>query len=485
MSLAAPALPEPGEVIAGKYRIERVLGEGGMGVVFEARHERLDERFAVKMLHPGMLAHPEVVGRFEREARAAVKLRGRNVARVTDVDVLPSGVPFMVMEYLDGQDLAEELAERGQMPVGEAVGYVLQACSAMHEAHARGIVHRDLKPNNLFLTREGDGRCVKVLDFGISKMAIEGDSAVTQTHTMLGTPLYMSPEQVRSAKNVDARTDVWSLGVILYELITGAPPFPGESAMAVASAITGDSYPPLATLRPEIPRALEAVVARALAKPLDERYQSVDELAEELLPFADDPGAWRPVDHRSHQPGLPRPSAPGPLSSSEMGAVPTVAAPNPPTQPGWSRGQSGADAGQPVAGRRRSLLLVLGGVGLLVVLGLGLMVARGGGGGEPAPSAQAAAGSSAAPAGASAAPDTAGSSVTAAGTQPGTSASGTAVPGPSGTASATASPSATASVGPSAGRSGKASPSSKATSEPTVKPPPPGTAKQPGIPLTI
>jgi eukaryotic-like serine/threonine-protein kinase len=279
-------LPVTGALIDGKYRVEQVLGEGGMGIVFQATHVRLGQRVAIKMLHPAMLSKPEIVERFEREARAAAQLRSPNAVRVVDVDVTPEHVPYMVMEFLDGHDLAVELAARKRFDVADAVDCVLQACTAMGEAHALGIVHRDLKPSNLFLAREGANTVVKVLDFGISKMAAnELDVHLTSTLATMGTPLYMSPEQIRSAKSVDARADVWSLGVILFELLSGRPPFTG-TAMAVSAAIVADPPPELRHLQPAIPEALVHVVLKALAKSPEARWPDVQALAGALGPFA-------------------------------------------------------------------------------------------------------------------------------------------------------------------------------------------------------
>src|SRR3954454_18638740 len=216
-----------GRVLAGKYRIERVLGRGGMGVVVAAHHIHLDEKVAIKFLLPEAVANAEVLGRFVREARAAVRIKSEHVARVSDVGTLEGGEPYMVMEYLEGSDLAEWLLQRGALPVEQAVEFLLQASEAIAEAHALGIVHRDLKPANLFVVRRADGLLsIKVLDFGISKVtdASMAAGAATSTLALMGSPLYMSPEQMESARTADARSDIWSLGVILYELLTGACP---------------------------------------------------------------------------------------------------------------------------------------------------------------------------------------------------------------------------------------------------------------------
>ena len=229
-------LPQPGDVLAGKYRVERVLGSGGMGVVVAAMHLTLQERVALKFLLPEGAKKEETVTRFLREARAAAKIKSEHVARVSDVGTLESGAPYLVMEYLDGSDLSALLRRDGPLPPRDAVEYVLQACEALAEAHAVGIVHRDLKPANLFLARHAGGAPrIKVLDFGISKLTARDpsmppdDPSMTRTRAWLGSPLYMSPEQMRSARDVDTRTDIWALGVILYELLSGKPPFDGET----------------------------------------------------------------------------------------------------------------------------------------------------------------------------------------------------------------------------------------------------------------
>jgi len=280
---------EAGVVLAGKFRIERVLGRGGMGVVVAAHHLQLDERVALKFLLPEALGNAEAVQRFAREARAAVKIKSEHVARVTDVGTLDNGSPYMVMEYLHGTDLGDLVGSKGVLPIDEAVEFVLQACEAVAEAHAIGIVHRDLKPSNLFLTRRADGSaCIKVLDFGISKVTTGKDSemGMTKTAMVMGSPLYMSPEQMASSRDVDARTDIWAIGAILHELVTGSVPFMADTMPQLCAKILQESPVPLSEARPDAPPGLQAVVLRCLQKKTSDRYPTVAELAADLLPFA-------------------------------------------------------------------------------------------------------------------------------------------------------------------------------------------------------
>ncbi|WP_437753256.1 serine/threonine-protein kinase [Sorangium sp. So ce1389] len=283
-------VPVPGDVLAGKYRIERVLGAGGMGVVLAAWHLVLERRVAVKFLLPEAAALPDAGARFLREARAAAALDGQHIARVIDVGTLDSGAAYMVLEYLTGDDLGHVLQTRGPLPLAEAADYLLQACEAIAEAHARGIIHRDLKPKNLFLTRRPDGTpLLKVLDFGLSKFIATGDSvkeaSLTATGLIMGSIHYMSPEQIRSLKYADVRTDIWALGVILYRMLTGRHPFEGDSITAVTAAIMMDTPTSILSLRPDLPPAVEALVSRCLAKDPAARVQSVTEIGRVLAPF--------------------------------------------------------------------------------------------------------------------------------------------------------------------------------------------------------
>jgi serine/threonine-protein kinase len=355
-----------GDVLAGKYRVDRVLGAGGMGVVVAAHHLELDERVALKFLLPEMLDNAECVLRFAREARAAVKIKSEHVARVIDVGKLENGSPYMVMEYLEGEDLSAWV-QRGPLPIEQAVDFVLQASEAIAEAHSLHIVHRDLKPANLFCIRRPDGQLsIKVLDFGISKRTNSPQEvSMTRTAAVIGSPVYMSPEQMKSSKTVDARTDIWALGVILFELVTGRLPFQGDTVTEVAIHIAMDPMPPMSSCRPETPPALEAVIARCLEKDAARRYQNVGELAADLVQF----GSARANASFEGILGTLRSSGitDGPVLSAR---APTRSAPEVPhgsTVASWQTTPGGKRASRTIAGAL-AMVAVLGAtvVGLLV-----------------------------------------------------------------------------------------------------------------------
>ena len=303
-----PRLPRPahllaeGDVVGGKYRIERVLGVGGMGSVVAAANLDLGSRVALKIMLPELADSPEFAARFIREARAAASITGDHVVRVFDVSKMDDGTLYMVMELLDGHDLHQVLKARGPLPIDEAADWLLEACDALAEAHAHGIVHRDLKPSNLFIVEQAGAKgTLKVLDFGISKLTglqavNDGGPTLTTADSMLGSPYYMSPEQIRNAKTVDARADLWSLGVILHKMLTGFLPFESDSMGEHLSMIAADPPAPLRLRRPDAPAELEAIVLRCLEKDASLRFQNIAQLAAALAPFAP-PSSQKLIDH--------------------------------------------------------------------------------------------------------------------------------------------------------------------------------------------
>lgn len=282
-----------GEIINGKYHVTRILGEGGMGIVVQAHHEALDMLVAIKFMRSELVAAGGGAERFLREARALVKLKSQHAVKVHDLGV-HRHMPYIVMEHLEGSDLQSVLDKQGPLSPADAAKYVRQACEAIDEAHSLGIYHRDLKPANLFLAQGASGRViVKVLDFGIAKMMRPSDdkkslqNSLTGANILMGTIPYMSPEQLKSSKDVDGRTDIWSLGVVLYELVTGELPFQGRDLYEVQQAIRHE-----ACLLPEMPSTLKSIITRCLEKTPEDRYQSVVDLAVSL----------RPVMHESLSP---------------------------------------------------------------------------------------------------------------------------------------------------------------------------------------
>jgi serine/threonine-protein kinase len=350
-------LPPVGTLVGGKYLLERYIAEGGMGVIAVGRHVELDEPVALKFLKPDIVSADRtgtVASRFVREARATIKIRSEHVPRIFDVTTLDAGVPFIVMEFLVGEDLDKRLERDGPLPIVFVVDLLLQALEALAAAHALGMVHRDLKPANLFVATRLDGTtCVKVLDFGIAKLVDRngagGDHGLTGTNTSMGSPRYMSPEQMRSARDVDARADIWAIGTTIYELLTGVAPFEGETLTQVCAAILQDEPESILRRRPDVPRELEAVVRRCLSKRPADRYGDVAEFAAALAPFGTAPSAgdtaWRvarvlgtkPAAQSSPSLSISRPSleAPRPSDATVVGTS-TISA----TSTSW--GASGA-----------------------------------------------------------------------------------------------------------------------------------------------
>lgn len=293
-------LPRPGDILSDKYRIEEMLGAGGMGAVFAAHHQKLRQRVAIKFLLPEASQAPGAAERFLREAQAVAAIRNEHVARVLDVGTMDNGTTYIVMEHLQGADLSRHLRDRGPLPITDVIDYILQAGEAIAEAHSLGIIHRDLKSSNLFLTTRAEGSpLVKVLDFGLSKFTAEGDAkdeSLTTTNYVAGSAQYMSPEQLLSLKNLDRRTDIWALGVIMYELFTGERPFTGPNAVAIFASIAALAPKPMRAHVPSLPETLDAVVLKCLEKDRDHRFQTMGQLAKALQPFA--PASSRPTIER-------------------------------------------------------------------------------------------------------------------------------------------------------------------------------------------
>jgi serine/threonine-protein kinase len=413
-----------------------------MGVVYDAHHQLLDRRVAVKVLAPEVLANREAVARFLNEARAAARISTPHVVQVLDVGMLDGGLPFMVMERLEGTDLAEVLKRESPLGIPRAVDLLLEGIEGVAHAHLEGVLHRDLKPSNFFLARRSDGSTlVKVLDFGISKVTGGAGGSVTSTNAVLGSPLYMSPEQLLSTKNIDTRADVWSLGVIGYELVTGTTPFDGDNLVALFAAIQERDPRPMRGLRPDVPPGLDDAVCRCLRRKAGERFTSVFELARALRPFGTArghavlarleahvsskglsfesvcsteplPPVQAATQQSSGQPPAPLSTARTQSSSPELSGPPSMAPPTrisgaipaPPT--GRTEGATSApwsSTGTPNArasGGRRAAVIGLGTLGLLAaVAGTGFAVrARQ----APAPAGQTSMAASEAPAAAAA-----------------------------------------------------------------------------------
>lgn len=279
--------PEPGTILLDKYCVERVLGRGGMGFVVAVRHTSLNELFAMKLLRADLQSKAEAHERFLREARALARLRGEHAVRVQDVGTLPDGSPYMLMEHLQGKDLKQVVEERGPLPVEDVALYMMQACEAIAEAHEQGIIHRDLKPANLFLTTRPNGTpCVKVLDFGISKDTIAASPDLTRTNAFIGSPAYVSPERLANNRIANAQSDIWAIGIVLYELLDGRVPFRAKIITDLVAKILTTPHVPLNERRPGIPDEFEAIVQRCLEKRPERRYSSVRDIIYDLEPFA-------------------------------------------------------------------------------------------------------------------------------------------------------------------------------------------------------
>lgn len=341
--LYASGVPEAGQIVAARYQLERALAQGGMGSLWCARHLQLDVSVAIKFMSPEFADSPELRGRFEREAKAAALLKSPHAVQVHDYGI-EDGTPFIVMELLEGEDLSERLAREGKLSLPATRSVVEQIGKALRRAHALGLVHRDLKPANVFLARQSGEEIVKLVDFGIAKArgAIAGTDP-TQTGAMLGSPRYMSPEQIRSSAQVDERTDLWSLGVIAFRCLTGQLPFSGNEIGEVFLAICTEPIPRASSIAPELGPEVDRFFERALARPLDQRFQSAAELVEAFaeLPGARDvaPASLASGASGSHANRTPRGDASWATErrrGHELDVLPTLAAPGP-LASAWAR----------------------------------------------------------------------------------------------------------------------------------------------------
>ncbi len=373
--MAKSTAVQPGSVIAGKYRVERQLGSGGMGVVVEATHLALGQRVAVKLLDRELASAGENVARFFREARVAASLPSEHIARVSDVGQAEDGAPYLVMELLVGDDLAAEIARAGRLAVADAVDWTLQACEGLADAHAAGVVHRDVKPQNLFLARRpGRPPVLKILDFGLTKEAVREGMTLTQPGSIFGTPQYMAPEQVLDSQSVDARCDQHALGMVLYEALTGRPPYEGTAASQLFVVIVTAPPPSARALRAEVPRALDQAIVRALAKKPDERFPSLAEMAEAIAPFGGPPARAVAANVRRVL-----------VASGPGGAARAYPATAVPAGAGERAGRDPAPSGTDLTsssdhgrrGRKNLRIAVAGGLGVVAVAGVAAVMVVG------------------------------------------------------------------------------------------------------------
>ena len=355
---------EPGQVIESKYRIVRLLGEGGMGAVYEGENVAIQRRVAIKVLHANVADNKDAVSRFEKEAKAAGKIGSDHITEVLDMGQLESGDRFMVMEYLDGVTLSHRIKERGRLTPSEAAPAVAQLLEGLGAAHDAGIIHRDLKPDNVFLLKSKAGRkdFVKILDFGISKFnQLAGDSGMSMTRTgsVMGTPYYMSPEQAKGAKDIDNRSDLYSVGVILYEAITGQVPFNADTFNELIFKIVLEAPPPPESIVPDLDPAFSAILRKSMAREPAQRFQTAAEFQAAL-------GQWMQTGNISMFEESSTVGARAPMAS--ISGVAPVTHPQTPTP--WS--QTGGDLAPPK--RSSAGLMVAIGIAGVVVLGGGAFV---------------------------------------------------------------------------------------------------------------
>ncbi len=385
-------IPGRGETIAGKYVIEGPCGRGGLAVVLSAMHLGLDRRVAIKVLLPEWAGDAEVVRRFVREGRTATRIKSEHVVRVFDVGTLESGAPYLVLEFLEGHNLEDIVTNWGPIAVPTAIDWVLQASEAIAEAHAHGIVHRDLKPANLFLTRRADGSaCIKVIDFGLSKLTdprLRGVSKITLPTDVMGSPHYMAPEQLRATCDADERTDLWALGAVLHELITGQPPFSGQTVAEICASVLTQPTPRISSIRANAPPGLERAILRCLEKDPEARFANVAEMAYAVAPFGT-AVSGRSYERIARMAGPPAPAvlpsapllnSPSTLAHNEVTLPSLPSLPPPAPEDGaaprasWPSDPPGRDARRPVQGTDASARVVLGSLLMLAGVGAGVFM---------------------------------------------------------------------------------------------------------------
>jgi serine/threonine-protein kinase len=368
---------QAGQIIEGKYRIVRLLGEGGMGAVYEGENVRIHRRVAIKVLHPSAAANADAVQRFEREAQAAGRIGSDHIVEVLDLGNLPEGDRFMVMEFLDGESLSQRIQGRGRLTPQESAGVMIQLLEGLGSAHGAGIIHRDLKPDNVYLVRSKKGQAdfVKILDFGISKFnKLNKDSGMSMTRTgaVMGTPYYMSPEQAKGSKDMDHRSDLYSAGVILYEAITGQVPFNAETFNELIFKIVLETPPPPSQFVPGLDPGFSSIMQKAMAREPNDRFQSAQDFAVALQGYL---GTGQGVTFP--------PAAPMHAPRPPMGSTPMLAqTPAPWAQTG---GPGQVSQGMPGLPAKRSATPIVVSVALVAVLGVGGMVAFKAFGKSPAP----------------------------------------------------------------------------------------------------
>ncbi len=376
---------EPGEIVEGKYRIVGLIGEGGMGAVYEGENVRINRRVAIKVLHAAFAGEGEVVKRFEREAQAAGRIGNDHILEVLDLGQLANGDFFMVMEYLDGESLGQRIKARGRVPPQELAPIARQVLAGLGAAHNAGIIHRDLKPDNIFLLKEKAGQkdFAKIIDFGISKFQpLNNEMRMTQTGAVMGTPYYMSPEQAHGSSEVDSRSDLYAIGVILYEAVTGSVPFDAATFNQLLFKIVLSEPPPAQQLAPDLDPAFATLIEKAMARDPGQRFQSAQEFAQAIAAW-EQQGTGVVVPARSSQVSLaditgnvPAVGAGAAGQAAFSQSQPTPGGPAIPTGAQTSGNWASSQAGAVIPKRSNAPLFAALGVVAVLVLGGGALAAR-------------------------------------------------------------------------------------------------------------